>query len=336
MRNNKKTKKTKKRIYNKRLIRLMDISIYLCLVLFTCIMCLIFKIYADAKEKPNEYILLEDEYKSTTYNIYVDNMNPQYMLFNSYIDSQLELLEFDSINTDSDDISNSVLLSENYENEEDQPKIINYECDIKGYVTANLNVRQRPNTESEILDTLRRYTVIHFSYIENNDEWVVIKYNDKYSYLSKKYIEEGEIKFVSKPVVSDRRKSYMDWTTITNKRSKQWKLQNEYCTTGSTGIRMYDGRYCIALGSYYTHRIGQYVDLVLENGTIIPCIIGDAKQDIHTTDNNSVGLDGGVAEFIVDTKSLPHKSRRMGDVSFNDYTWKSNVVEVRIFDKSLF
>lgn len=38
----------------------------------------------------------------------------------------------------------------------------------------------------------------------------------------------------------------------------------------------------IATGSGVSHDIGRYIDIVLENGTVIPCVIGDAKDDAHT------------------------------------------------------
>ena len=77
-------------------------------------------------------------------------------------------------------------------------------------------------------------------------------------------------------------KSYMPYTAITSKNSNQYKLQHTEAYTGEHGIRQVDGRYCIALGSYFGKEIGTYYDLVLENGTVIPCILADRKADIHT------------------------------------------------------
>ena len=99
---------------------------------------------------------------------------------------------------------------------------------------------------------------------------------------------------------------------------------------------MVNGRYCIALGSYYTHSVGQYVDLVLENGNIIPAIIGDCKRDIDTVNGCSMGVDGGVAEFVVDTDVLSSRVKQMGDVSYTSDAWMSNVVEIRIYNKNVF
>lgn len=228
-----------------------------------------------------------------------------------------------------------ILESSNYDNEEEQPKVINYDCSIEGYTTSNLNVRKGPSTDSEILGVLPKYTVINFDHYKD-EEWVVIEYKGKYAYLYKSYIIEKSYKYIDKDVSGDKRKSYMDWKCITSRSSKQWKLQHNYAYTESNGVRAVNGRYCIALGSYYSHDIGQYVDLILENGTVIPCIIGDAKKNIDTKNNNSIGNDGSAAEFIVNTSSLSQKVRRSGDVSDVNDSWNSNVDTVRIYDINIF
>ena len=74
-------------------------------------------------------------------------------------------------------------------------------------------------------------------------------------------------------------KCYTRYTAITRKSSLQYKLQKEYAYTGDYGIRMVDGRFCIAVGTAVTKKMGQYIDVVLENGTVIPCIAADQKAD---------------------------------------------------------
>ena len=133
-------------------------------------------------------------------------------------------------------------------------------------------------------------------------------------------------------------KSYMDYRTITDKTSTQYKLQNEYAYTDKeSGIRMVGDRYCIALGSYFTTDIGQYVDLILDNGTIIPCILADQKDDKHTDDMNAVTVDSDcISEFIVDSNVLPDMVRLYGDVSRYDESWEARVTQVQVYDKNIF
>lgn len=106
--------------------------------------------------------------------------------------------------------------------------------------------------------------------------------------------------------------TYMPYTAVTYKPSDQYKLLNsEFCYTDTeTGIRMVDERYCIALGSGYTHDIGTKVNLVFEDGTILRCILGDCKADEHTDKTNRYhSVDGSVAEFIVDYEYFDHVSQ---------------------------
>lgn len=99
--------------------------------------------------------------------------------------------------------------------------------------------------------------------------------------------------------------TFMDYHKTTNKTSRQYKLLNSEAahTDVKTGIRMIDDRYCIALGSYYTHEIGQKVNLVFEDGTVVYCILGECKSDAHTdTTHRFHAVDGSVAEFVVDSE----------------------------------
>lgn len=98
--------------------------------------------------------------------------------------------------------------------------------------------------------------------------------------------------------------TYMAYTKVTTQSSAQYKFlyNDDLCYTDPlTGIRMSQGRYCIAVGSFYTTKIGQKIDLVLTNGEVIKCILGDCKADVHTDPTHRFhAIDGSVAEFVVD------------------------------------
>ena len=98
--------------------------------------------------------------------------------------------------------------------------------------------------------------------------------------------------------------TYMAYTKVTNQNSDQYQFlyNDDLCYSDPlTGIRMSQGRYCIAVGSFYTTKIGQKIDLVLTNGEVIKCILGDCKSDEHTDPTHRFhAVDGSVAEFIVD------------------------------------
>lgn len=113
------------------------------------------------------------------------------------------------------------------------------------------------------------------------------------------------------------------------KNTNQAKLQS-LCQTNEVGLRVYDGRFTIAVGTYFDTAVGQYFDLVLENGTVIPCIMGDLKADIHT---DSRGLfteaSGCMTEFIVDRTYLPNKN----SATYCYEEWNSKVVNVIVYNK---
>ena len=132
-------------------------------------------------------------------------------------------------------------------------------------------------------------------------------------------------------------KSYMDYKAITSRSSKQFQLQNLYANTSDCGIRVVNDRYCIAVGMHFDAEIGQYLDLILENGVIIPCVLSDVKADIHTDESNIVTLANGcVSEFVVDTPSLYNTAKKMGDISYCYAEWRSPVVQIVVYEQNVF
>lgn len=61
-------------------------------------------------------------------------------------------------------------------------------------------------------------------------------------------------------------KAYMDYRTITSPSSKQYALQQKATTDPETGIRMYDGCYMVALGTYYAQQAGERFHITLTSG----------------------------------------------------------------------
>lgn len=206
---------------------------------------------------------------------------------------------------------------------------------ISGYTSATLNVREEPSTDSEVLDMIPFNTEIEF--VEYNDKWHIYFTEDgKKAYISSRYVSTEELSYTSLDVTNDERKSYMDYKAITSKRSNQYKLQNQKAYTDDNGIRMVNNRYLVALGSAYSHSVGQYLDIVLKNGTVIPCMVGDCKSNSHTKNGNQQGLDGSTAEFIVETDLISDEVKSSGDCSYVDESWNSPVVEVRLYNSNSF
>lgn len=132
-------------------------------------------------------------------------------------------------------------------------------------------------------------------------------------------------------------KTYEKYRTITSRSSLQWELQ-QAASTDKNGLRVVDGRYCVAIGSYFQTKIGQYFDLILANGTVIPCIMGDAKADRHTDRQYHIFTTKSqcCSEFIVDAGLLGGRVRASGDISELFSEWESPVAEVRVYQKNYF
>lgn len=128
-------------------------------------------------------------------------------------------------------------------------------------------------------------------------------------------------------------KKWMDYRCF-SKRTRQGQLQ-QYCITDSYGLRQVDGVYCIAVGSRFGTTIGQRLDLVLANGTVIPCVMADQKANVHTDATNTFSNTTQnlcCSEFVVQTERLDREAAKRGDTSFVCDIWCSPVVKIVTYD----
>jgi len=125
-------------------------------------------------------------------------------------------------------------------------------------------------------------------------------------------------------------KSYMSYRAVSSS-SAQGRLQTKAKTDSDTGIRKVDGRYCVALGSYYCSKIGTKFDLVMSNGSVVKCILADQKANKDTDAKNQKTSDGSIAEFLVDMSQIPRKAKVMGDMSYATKELKGNISKIRVY-----
>lgn len=95
--------------------------------------------------------------------------------------------------------------------------------------------------------------------------------------------------------------TYMGWQCITSRSSTQYKLiEAAGMNFDEEGFGKIGDRYVIACTTTYG-KVGDYVDIVQEDGTIIKCIIGDIKNQ-NDAGCNKWGHNNGqcVVEFVVD------------------------------------
>ena len=76
--------------------------------------------------------------------------------------------------------------------------------------------------------------------------------------------------------------------------------------------------------------------MILENGNIIQCIVGDIKSPNDTLEDNITTAENGcVSEFIVDTNFLESDIKRDGDISSCNVGWDSPVDSLIVYDKNI-
>ena len=134
--------------------------------------------------------------------------------------------------------------------------------------------------------------------------------------------------FYAVPNIDTSFKTFMDYEKITNKASKQYEMQQK-AITNNDGLRMYDGKYMIALGSYYSENCGDEFIITLDNNEKLHCILGDQKDDLHTNDTKQyIEKNGNLVEFIVETDKLPEKVKQMGDASFISEQFEGEILSI--------
>ena len=207
-----------------------------------------------------------------------------------------------------------------------------------GYTKETINVMQQPYQCSEVLGVIPFNTRITYQIYD--DEWVYIEYENSNigAYIKREDISVNQPNSFEYSIINNIKfKSFMPYTSITDTTSKQYELQDVYAYTGVHGIRQVDHRYCVAIGTAFNTDIGDYVDLILENGEVIPVIIADIKADKHTDYRNiATKVNGCVSEFIVDMEVLHKEAKKNGSISFCKKEWDSPVVTIKIYNKNIF
>jgi hypothetical protein len=205
----------------------------------------------------------------------------------------------------------------------------------KKYVKGTyVNIREQPSKNSEVIKqvSFNEQVII----IENeltNGCWYTVDLDDKTGYIHKDYVSDKPINYRIYNVPYAKNKTWMPYTAITSRGSKQYKLQQK-AYTSDYGIRMVNGRYCVAIGSHFECKIGQYFDLILANGEVIPCIMADAKSNKHTDSANIITISTNcLSEFIVDKNALNRNAKRDGDISSCCPEWESTVKQVKVYGK---
>ena len=203
------------------------------------------------------------------------------------------------------------------------------------YAKTTVNIRAKPNTKSKIVGQL--YWNDKVQIVKKvNKKWYLVQYKKKNRYVCAKYLKKKRRKYISyqSPSVSTF-KSYEDADCITDStKLAQGRLKKKY-SLDKSGVYMVGDRYCIAVGSYYTKKIGVKIDLVLShNGRkhTLKCITADSKSDKDTINNHRVHKDGSIVEFVVKSSALNKKARyTWGNISYAGKQFRGKIVEIRVY-----
>ncbi len=203
------------------------------------------------------------------------------------------------------------------------------------YAKTTINIRAKPTTKSKIVGKLYWNDKVHIIR-KINKKWYKIRYKKKNRYIYAKYLRKNKARYkkYSSPS-SNPFKAYEDADCITdNTKLAQGKLKKKYHLDYQSGIWMVGNRYCIAVGSYYTKKLGVKIDLVLShNGRkhTLRCITADSKADKDTVKNHKIHKDGSIVEFIVKTSYLSKKVKTMGDVSYAGKKFRGKITQIKIY-----
>lgn len=126
------------------------------------------------------------------------------------------------------------------------------------------------------------------------------------------------------PDIDSSFKTYMDWRTITNKDSDQYKFLNTWgwCDEngfmragGERDLGIPDDYYMIALGSYYGTTIGTKYKITTNTGNVFYGVLVDCKDDADTNSTHQYAYNNDIIEFIVDTRVLNKDVKVMGSAN---------------------
>ena len=129
------------------------------------------------------------------------------------------------------------------------------------YAKTTVNIRAKPNTKSKIVGQLYWNDKVQVTK-KVNKKWYLVQYKRKNRYVCAKYLKKKRSKYRTyQSPSSNTFKSYEDADCITDStKLAQGRLKKKYHLDYSSGVWMVGNRYCIAVGSYYTKKIGVKID----------------------------------------------------------------------------
>ena len=190
------------------------------------------------------------------------------------------------------------------------------------YISAEsgVNVRRMPTKSAKVVEVLPWSTKVKLYEINSKNflAWKNEKTNTITGYIHRSCISKHKPKYQHYDISSYmlKTKTYTDMRLVNSRNTDQWKLR-QLASIGPHGVMTVNGRYCVALGSRFKCKIGQYFDIILSNGNVVHCIKCDAKADKHTDPSNTYTFVSKCAtEFYVCTPCLDSEARNTGNLNY--------------------
>ena len=126
------------------------------------------------------------------------------------------------------------------------------------------------------------------------------------------------------PSIDSSFKTYMDYRTVTNTSSSQYKFIHSWGWSDYAGfmrcnseldLGITDNYYLVALGSYYGTEIGTKYRVTTDTGKMFYCVLADCKDDAHTNATHQYAGNNDVVEFLVDSRKLLGSVKTMGSAN---------------------
>lgn len=112
--------------------------------------------------------------------------------------------------------------------------------------------------------------------------------------------------------------SYMAWNCVTDPTTKQYKLRVEAEAYDENDFGKIGDRYVVAVKPYYG-KIGDYIDVIQEDDSVLRCIIGDYKGDENEE------KDGENSKYY-------HHDRSVVEFIVNGYAWYNSECPRTVYD----
>lgn len=137
------------------------------------------------------------------------------------------------------------------------------------------------------------------------------------------------------PTLSTVRKQCTDYRHYNIAGSPHNRLQQS-AWTDNIGCRRFNNDYIVALGTFYTEKIGDRFEITLANGNVFTIIFGDSKADKDTDATHMYapcplyGTDepgANLLEFIIDEDIMTKECYRYGGIDYYE-EFRSDVVKM--------